>query len=812
MITKFISMGWQSARMAFQYLRGRKLRTALTSLAIVFGVALIFAVNLTLPGLADSFNRSMNATSGTVDLSITSVTGEAFSPTQPLQAVAGVEGVQAVSTALRRQITVPASGGGSMGSATQIELLGVDPSTAESVRHYIISSGRFLQPGDTGVAVVPASITDFVPDFKVGATFSLATVGGLKQFTVVGFLAEAGNLAVPQIIVPLSDAQAALKQPGLINTIDAAFQTGANHDAVTTAVKNALAKTTLGHYAINATNNQSSVLASVQIGYTMLDVMAFLAMFLGAFLIFNTFRTVVLERRHDLAMLRAIGATRAQIMQMILIESLLQGFIGTLLGLILGYVLAVALAGAMNQVMAQYLPSLHLSILITAGGVLGPIALGILTTLFAGYFPARAASRVSPMEGLRPASTSNVRRAARWSLIAGLVTMVLGVVLLVGSVSTTASGAIVFLIGMVIATPSLVVPVAQLFSPILSLLYAREGDLARGNMTRQPGRVAITASTLMIGLATLIMIAALVNGFGQFVTKIMNDTFRSDLMILPQTIGVYGNVVGADESLGTRVKALPEVQTVASLRYATSVVGDQSVEVLGIDPQTYPLLNKIDFDSGTPDAAFAAMSTGRNAMLTSLNALALKLKLGDSFVVETPTGPQMYNVAAIANDTLTFKVNAMYISQDNLKTDFQKTEDVLLLINLKPGSDKNAALADVNKILTDYPQFTGNITGAYRDSLMNVTNSALVLFYGMAILILIPAVLGLLNTLTINILERTREIGIVRAVGGSKSQVRRIVTAEALLDNHPRCAAGAVCRNLASTQRRQTGHPKGAAI
>src|SRR5260221_10098185 len=142
MITKFISMDWQSARMAFQYLRGRKLRTALTSLAIVFGVALIFAVNLTLPGLADSFNRSMNATSGTVDLSITSVTGEAFSPTQPLQAVAGVEGVQAASTALRRQITVPASAGGSMDSATQFKLLGVDTSTAERISYHSISRGR----------------------------------------------------------------------------------------------------------------------------------------------------------------------------------------------------------------------------------------------------------------------------------------------------------------------------------------------------------------------------------------------------------------------------------------------------------------------------------------------------------------------------------------------------------------------------------------------------------------------------------------------------------------------------------------------
>src|SRR5207302_10213294 len=158
-------------------------------------------------------------------------------------------------------------------------------------------------------------------------------------------------------------------------------------------------------------------------------------------------------------------------------------------------------------------------------------------------------------------------------------------------------------------------------------------------------------------------------------------------------------VVGADESLETRVKALTEVQTVASLRYASSVVGDQGIEVLGIDPQAYPQLSKLDFSSGTPDTAFAALSTGRSAMLTSLTALALHLDVGGTFVVESPTGPQTYRVAAIANDTFTFKVDAMFISQDNLKKDFQKTEDVLLMINLKPGADKNVALADVNKIL-----------------------------------------------------------------------------------------------------------------
>src|SRR5258708_3433992 len=135
MITKYISTRWQMAQMALQYLRGRKLRTSLTSLAIVFGVALIFAVNLTLPSMINSFERSMNATSGNVDLRVTSITGEAFAPTKPLQAVAGVQGIQAVTGALRRPINVPISGGGRLASAPQSDLLALAPPTTRNVPH-----------------------------------------------------------------------------------------------------------------------------------------------------------------------------------------------------------------------------------------------------------------------------------------------------------------------------------------------------------------------------------------------------------------------------------------------------------------------------------------------------------------------------------------------------------------------------------------------------------------------------------------------------------------------------------------------------
>lgn len=776
-ISASASMLTEITVMAFQYLNGRKLRTALTSLAIVFGVALIFAMNLVLPSALDAFKRTMTSTSGAVDLSVSSASGESFSPDQPIQTIRTVNGVQAATGVLRRQITIPLVGSGSIGSASQIELVGVDSATADSVRHFAISDGRFLRPGDTGKAIVPAAIAEIAPQFKVGTTFPLITAGGLKFYTIVGLLAERGNMAAPRVIVSLADAQAAFNQPGLVNSIEVAFQPGVDRDAVSADVQKALGR----NFRLNANTSQIDAIASLEIGFAMFNLLGLIALFMGAFLIFNTFRTVVVERRRDLAMLRAIGAERRQLTLMILVESLIQGIGGTVIGLILGYGFAALMASLFRSFSQIVMPGVQLNLQLNPSAVIGAVVLGLLTTLIAGYFPARAAGKVTPLEGLRPATAAQTKRTARWGLFGGVAIMLAAVVLLVSSRQTSAAGALLFLGGMVLAAPGLVLPVARLFSPLIMVWFASEGDLARGNLTRQPGRAAITASTLMIGLAAFILIAAAVNSFDGFIRNLTTSTFTSDVLILPQTMGIYGSVVGADDRLASRLQALPEVQTVGGLRYASSTTNNQTIQVLGIDPDAYPKVSSLDFTQGKPEEGFPALNSGRAAILNSLAASTLKLAVGSDITVQTAEGPQTYHIVGIANDPLSMKLLTLTISQTNLKTDFHKAEDVMLMVNLKAGADRNAALAAINQVLQDYPQFSARLTGEYRDMIINLSVSALGGMYVLGLLILIPATLGLLNTLTINVMERTREIGVVRAVGGSRAQVRRMVLAEALL-------------------------------
>lgn len=758
----------QMTLIGLRYLNGRRLRTVLTTLAIVLGVALIFAINIVLPSMMDVFKQSMTTITG-ADLSITSVSGESFAPDTVLQRVTSVQHVKAASGILHRAFTRP-------GSTEQVDLIGLDPASIQQVRQFAMSDGRFLEAGDTGAAVLPARVAELDSQLKVGTTFPLITAGGLKLYKVVGLLADAGSSYEAQIYVSLVDAQAAFNQPGLINTVEVAVDAGADPAAVAADIQQALGE----GFQLNTAANVSDTFSAAQIGLVVMNLFGVLALFLGAFLIFNTFRTVIIERRHDLALLRALGATRRQITMMILIESLIQGVLGTLIGLLAGYLLASTLSRLVNQFVARYL-SANLELRLNVSSVVIAVVLGLVTALVAGYWPARTAGKTSPLEALRPATVASVHRAARWSLIVGAVLMVLALLLLTTGSKGATAGAMVFLVGMLIAAPGLVIPAARLFSPLLTLWFAREGDLARGNLVRQPGRAAITGSTLMIGLAVLVMMFALVSGFGDLIQTLANRNFSSDIILLPQTIAVYSNVIGADETLAKQLKALPEVETVGSLRYASAKSGDQHLEVLGIDPNEYPKVASFEFNQGEPEAAFEALGSGRNAVVTSLAMSALKVELGSDFVLQTAEGPQTYHVVGIANDILTFKLNAVFISQADMQADFHKAEDIMLMLNLTPNADKTAAMADIQTILNDYPQFTAHLTGEYREELIQTSSGAFYAFYALAILILIPSALGLLNTLTINILERTREIGVVRAVGGSRTQVRRIVTAEALL-------------------------------
>ncbi|NDJ75007.1 MAG: FtsX-like permease family protein [Chloroflexi bacterium] len=758
---------FQMMLMALQYMGRRKLRTLLTTLAIVFGVAMIFALNLLMPSMLDVFSQTDYTPTTGVDISVMTEIGAPFEPQAAAQLVAQVDGVEAVSGVLWRKLMLPENADF---IASSVEVFGVDPVTTEQVHAYPVRSGRMLQAGDTGVVVVPPDVAGLDEMIK------LITVDGVQEWRVVGVLADdPTDSSVPRVFVPLGDTQAAFDQPGLVNLLEVSALPGQDVKRVESRIESAL-----GGDLVTERPDQEIALA--ELAFTIFNMMGLLALFVGGFLIFNTFRTIVAERRRDTGMLRAIGATRRQIMQLLVTESVIQGVVGTLVGLALGYLLASLLLGSLHNIDPNAEESFRqVEIILSAESLLLAVGMGVFTPVLAALIPSWQASRTSPLEALRPSPATGYRRTARWALGAGVVVVLVAVVLLVNGSQTAALGAVLFLGSALLIAPSLVIPAANLFEPMLTLWFAREGDIARSNMVRQPGRAAVTASTLMIGLAIVILLAATSLAYNAQLDDMMDASLSHDIQLMTDASGTLNNIIGADASLKAELQALPDVDIVSDWRYASSNLGSERLEIMGIDPEAFAAITPLEFTEGEPSEVYEQLATGRTAILNPIASRQLGLELGDSFELQTAQGPQTYRVVGIADQFFSWQLVTLWISQDNMAEDFHVTDSIALMLNLAPGADRDAAFSTIQAIAGDYPQFAVEWTSEYREEMVESRSVFTWMNYGLSFLIVGPAALGLLNTLTINILERTREIGVVRAIGASRTQVRRIIVVEALL-------------------------------
>src|SRR4051794_20277034 len=505
---------------------GRKLRTTLTTLAIVFGVAVIFAVNAMIPTLLASLEGSVLGVQGQVDLTVSSATGEPFG-SDTLAAVKGANGVAAASPAFRRTVSATAQSGG---NGTNVELVGVDPATAESVRRYAVSEGRFLQPGDSQQVVLTESVARNL-GLKAGDTFQLPTPAGLQQLPVVGIVSMPG---VDEAFVPLTRAQEFFQAGDRINLIDVSLGAGADRDAV----KNALQSQLGSAYRVGVLTQATDAFASIQSSLFAVNLLGVLVLFMGAFLIFNPFRAVVVERRHDIGMLRAVGATRRAIISLIVMESAIQGVVGTAVGLLLGYLFANAVIGVLGGIYEQYLSIKITSVSLPLSAFLLATVLGIGMTILAGLLPAINASRVPVLVALRPQEPDVAGRRISRGTIFGIVLFALSVIcLLSGNSGLAGAGGLLFLASLAALATALVHPLARMFDPIIRFLFSREGQMAEGNLERQPGRSAVTMSALMIGLAIIVAVSSILTSIENTFYSFLDRSLSADVLLIPPALG-----------------------------------------------------------------------------------------------------------------------------------------------------------------------------------------------------------------------------------------------------------------------------------
>jgi putative ABC transport system permease protein len=223
------------------------------------------------------------------------------------------------------------------------------------------------------------------------------------------------------------------------------------------------------------------------------------------------------------------------------------------------------------------------------------------------------------------------------------------------------------------------------------------------------------------------------------------------------------------------------VEVVSGLRYAPARAGSTAISLLGIDPASYPQVSGLTFTAGDEAAAYAALTAGRNVILNGLLATSLGAGLGDEVELLTPSGPRTYHVVGIGSDYLNAKITTAYISHGNITADFGRAEDVFIQINLAPGADVAQVEAAFAPLLTDYPQFRLISGQAYIDENLAIFDAVFAGMVALVILLSVPSLIAMVNTLAIGVIERTREIGMLRAVGATQRQVRTVIVAEAVI-------------------------------
>ena len=765
-------------KLALRYLWGHKLRSSLTTLAVVLGVMMLFAMSGLLIPMTNAWRQNMMMSAGQVDLIISRANGAAFD-NSALVTVKGTEGIARAAGLLRKNVVMPASLGGSNDSINGVSaftITGLNPQDAQQVRQYPVKQGRFLEPADDLEVIIPETVAQLLK-LNIGDILTIPSAQGKAELRVVGFLGVTFSSGNEDIFMNLPTAQRILNMDGQINTIEVLYQSGADQTSVQSQVLKNLDK----DFQVGQAEVGSDLLASLKYGEVAFYIFGVMALGMASFIIYNTFRTVVAERRHDLGLLRAIGASRQTVVGIFVFESLFQGVVGTALGMFLGYWLAAWMLNLIGPILATFMHSLSSWPIYSTTNVIFTITVGVGFTLLSGFLPALAAARTAPLEALRPVLGSAYEKVARRNAVIGIALVVLALVsLLSGNFQIISFATLLVLVGIVLLAPVLVSPVAKTFGGLLGIFLAREGRVAQGNLVRQPGRAAVTASTMMIALAVIIALAGMMSSITTSFTSYLDRSLGADLLVMPQSLVLGGGNLGASPKLGQELSALPGIQMVTSLRLANTQTKGSSLQIIGIDPVTYPQVSGLVFSRGS-NAAYTSLGSGRTIIVNGIFSVQNNVQLGESLTLQTPEGDQTYTVVGVGMDYLNAKLATAYISQANLEHDFHENSDLLLMANISKGSNATEVKAAAAKLVSGYPAFTLLDALTFKETSLKAFSDAMLMLYAFMAVLAAPALVAMVNTLAINVIERTREIGMLRALGSSRGMIRGMILAESLM-------------------------------
>jgi putative ABC transport system permease protein len=781
-------------KVAVRGLFARKLRLALTVLAVVLGTTLIAGTYVFTDSINSAFDTIFTVSNEGTDAAITphktidTTDNGGTPPTIPaslLDQVRRSPGVASADGSIFDVGTVLGKNGEriSKGGAPNFIASIADQPRFEG---FTIKAGR--RPRAADEAAIDAA-TAGKQGWTLGDKVCAVATAERKCYTLVGTtqiagLSSFGGATVLDVILP--EAQRMLGKGSGFDEIQASAKPGVTAQQLKAELRRTLPRSVDVRTGTEQAAKQSKDIRD-NLGFLTTALLAFagIALFVGAFLIFNTFSITVAQRMREFALLRTLGASRRQIMRAVITEGLALGFVGGVVGFALGIGTA-ALLRALFKLVGADLPTK--GVVIETRTVIVTVIVGTVVSLVASLSPAIRAMRVPPVEALREGAVPMAHSRGRPMAILASVLLAAGVALmcvgLFGSlksdsaaISFMGGGAALTFLAVALLSPRLVRPLANLVGRPIERMTGITGRLARENAIRQPGRTAVTAAALMIGVALVTFASIFAAGAKATVDKAIDANLESTFVVQntdgfspfsPEVLRTVDRIDGVDSVTGVRFSQ-------AKVR---GVDGNQSVS--SIDPQTFLDLYKLDMKEGG-EAAVRALGPDQ-VLVDSDYADAHDANVGDALQVTTPTGNHLaLRVSGIVDDNggLTGKLT---ITNAVAQSQFGEPKDAFGLIGIDRGADANAVKQRIASVLDQrYPEAEVLTNQEFKDDIAGQVNQLLGLIYALLALAVIVSLFGIVNTLVLSISERTRELGMLRAIGTSRKQVKRVVRWEAVI-------------------------------
>ncbi len=693
-----------------------------------------------------------------------------------------VNGVKAAEGSIRGQIRIIGRDGKPTGDPQNgAPTFGLNWMTDPQLSQWHLVDGHEPR-GPTEMVLDQAISTD--QGFQVGDQVSIS--GGQGQttpFTLVGVatFGKAKNFSgASAALFDTTTAQHIAAEPGKFDWIAVAAQPGVSQTELVSHIQQAgLPADTEVITGVQFTKESQDTFRKVLSTFkTFLLVFALIALFVGAFIIYNTFSIIVAQRTKEVAMLRAIGASRRQVLGSVIAESAIVGLLASIIGIGVGILIALGLKAAFSA--GGGLPPG--AAVVSARTVVVSLAIGVTVTVVSAVFPARRAAKVAPVAAMRDVAIdtsghSRVRVAAGLllTLVGGLF-LYIGLFNKVDSPLPVVGGGIFFVfLGVAVLGPTLANPLCRVIGWPIARFGGVTGHLARENARRNPKRTASTASALMIAVGLVSFIAIAGQSLKASTTQLIDRGIKTDFVV---NSGGFING-GLSPTLTSAIDQVPGVATSAGLRLNIAKVGDKGTLILAFDPAALPKIFAFNVVDGSLD------QLGTNGLMVDKKTATAKGLTVGSLVPLTfaETGPQDFTVAAIYDSTLPLPGGSYVIATVAYDANYPVNQQVEYQIYAKLAD--GAKIADVRgpiqKLTDAYPTAKLQDITQYKDAQLGQIDQFLLVIYVLLGLSLIIAVIGIINTLLLSVYERIHEIGLLRAVGETRGQLRSTVRWEAVI-------------------------------